>query len=116
MTMDKARLNLEGVHSFASRAGLGQVDDEGGVFAPRTAGLETREQEGLVWETTITWSVTKMYSGVSNITEKSSATDASLWARPLAARSWAAASMRCLPVAGPGPTTTTSQTRRPSTC
>jgi hypothetical protein len=54
MTMDKARLNLEVVHSFAPRAGLGQVDDEGGVFAPRTAGLEAREQEGLVWETTVT--------------------------------------------------------------
>jgi hypothetical protein len=49
MTMDKARLNLEVVHSFAPQAGLGQVDDESGVFAPRTAGLEAREQEGLVW-------------------------------------------------------------------
>jgi hypothetical protein len=39
MTMDKARLNLEVVHSFAPQARLGQVDDEGGVFAPELQGL-----------------------------------------------------------------------------
>jgi mannose-6-phosphate isomerase-like protein (cupin superfamily) len=36
-----------------------------------------------------------MWSGVSNITERSSATGAGPWARPRAARSWAAASTRC---------------------
>src|SRR5829696_5731297 len=59
--------------------------------------------------------MSKIWNGASSYTGGSLATVASNWARPPAGRSWIAASTRCRPDAGPGPTTTTSPTRRPST-